>query len=102
MSETRGGTCVTSDDQSSRQQLRPNVYDNIQPKPSPVLCEPLHPRFAELMDRITSFDDPQWPIRCPVKPNDLAAAGFYYYGESRSLLLLYHVITPNPHMHREF
>jgi len=43
--------------------------------------EPKHPRFATLEARIRSFDHPMWPSTwCPVKPEDLAQAGFYYFG----------------------
>lgn len=51
------------------------------PKKDAALSAPQHPRFADLMDRLMSFDDPQWPFKCPVRPEDLAAAGFYYYGK---------------------
>lgn len=53
----------------------------IDNKESDAKSEPLHPRFASLKDRLQSFDDDQWPSKCPIKPEDLAAAGFYYYGK---------------------
>ena len=42
---------------------------------------PMHPRFADPQERFKSFDHPMWPTKCPVRPDELAAAGFYYYGE---------------------
>jgi hypothetical protein len=42
--------------------------------------EPLYPWYDTYEKRLVSFLDPQWPHNCPVPPEELAAAGLYYYG----------------------
>ena len=50
-------------------------------KNSVGLFYPQHPRFASHQARIESFDDPQWrQANCPLSAEQLADAGFYYYG----------------------
>jgi len=41
---------------------------------------PLHPRYSTYESRVESFKNPFWPSYCPVTPEDLAAAGLYYFG----------------------
>lgn len=39
---------------------------------------PVHPQYISFKKRLESFVD--WPTRCPKRPKDLAAAGFFYDG----------------------
>ena len=40
---------------------------------------PNHPQFAMEERRLATFKD--WPPGMPIKPHDLARAGFYYLGK---------------------
>lgn len=42
---------------------------------------PNNPSYSSFQKRLQSFDSPRWPKNCPVSPNDLAEAGFFYYGK---------------------
>lgn len=48
------------------------------------MSAPKHPNFASAEARIDSFKD--FPTSCPVDHQDLATAGFYYYGEFEGYL----------------
>lgn len=37
---------------------------------------PVYPEYRRLHTRLRTFDD--WPIRCPVRPHELAVTGFFY------------------------
>lgn len=59
----------------------PNIYSGA----DTLLSDgPLHPKYARLEDRISSFDATFETISSTVTPESLAEAGFYFYGHCGS------------------
>lgn len=51
---------------------------------------PRKPEYSTYEARLKSFDDPRWPKDCPVSLQELAEAGFYYYGKYFLFGLIYY------------
>ncbi|GBP70942.1 E3 ubiquitin-protein ligase IAP-3 [Eumeta japonica] len=51
------------------------------------VCNPAYPQYATTSARLITFKE--WPKSLPVKPEDLADAGFFYTGRSDKTLCFY-------------
>ena len=53
-------------------------------------CGPIKPEYKDLQARINTFERRSWPPSIPVKPQELADAGFYYTGNVRLFIRTKH------------
>ncbi|XP_077293435.1 putative inhibitor of apoptosis [Arctopsyche grandis] len=59
----------------------------VDPLVSVPIDGPRHQKYANFHDRMKTFED--WPVSLPVKPVDLAKAGFFYKGNSDKCCCFY-------------